>query len=72
MSAVSMVESSPRCLTRLDLIGHDDGWRVPRHPSPAFLSKLASGGKGDHVLGSLSVTHSEGVAGGADRSVRDR
>ncbi len=49
-------------------------WRVASSapPSVGCPSKLASGGKGDHVLGSLSITRSEGVAGDTDRSVRDR
>lgn len=46
-------------------------WWASSAPSSAGRpSKPGAGGKGDRVLGSLSVTHSEGVAGGADRSVR--
>jgi hypothetical protein len=42
--------------------------------APAYLGFPASrtGGKGDHVLGSLSVTHSEGCSWGTDRSERER
>ena len=52
----------PRCLTRpagSATMGPGE-FRASLRQLP---SKLAPGGKGDHVLGSLSVTHSEGVAG---------
>lgn len=41
-------------------------------PSAGDPSTPARGGKGDHVLGSSTVTHSEGWSWDADRSVRGR
>jgi hypothetical protein len=50
----------------------DDGIGEFRATLRRQPSSPAPGGKGDQVLGSLSVTHSEGCSWGAGRSERDR